>query len=190
MTAPNSKSNPLLLDMVGCCSFQSQYNISEPHWFAHSCIIYIRVSQKFCNILAMWDTVQQLQKLFPKSWSWQMLYSRDEWRTIIKEWWDHNTFLYKNISLSLLLKRSETGRKCERDKDDGHRLVEDCYIDLFLTTLWILYSEPYIFASLMGDSHPGSTGCHLAHPSEHSPAALWIQLPSVCLIDHDWPFYP
>ena len=44
-------------------------------------------------------------------------------------------FIWKYKSFLLL------GRKCERERDreEGfiHRLMEDCYIDLFLTPLWI-----------------------------------------------------
>ena len=65
----------------------------------------------------------------------EVLYSCDEWKTIMKEWWDYNTFLYKNISLSLLLKMSEIGCKRERiteikDLDrDGQRITYSPFLN-------------------------------------------------------------
>ena len=80
---------------------------------------------------------------------------------------NHNTFLYKNITLSsLLLKRSEIVYKCERDSVEGlgYRLIEDCYIYTFLNSHCDSISRPYVFASLMEGSHLGAAEDCLSSP--------------------------
>ena len=70
-------------------------------------------------------------------------------------------------------------------KDSDTDWQRTAILTLFLNYILIPYSGSY-FASLTGDSQLGSTGGHLApYLSGHSPAALWIQLPSVCLTDEE-----
>ena len=60
----------------------------------------------------------------------------------------------------------ERGREREREREScerrGHRLTEECYIELFLIQVLIPYSGPYPLDSLTWVSQPGSTGGHLA----------------------------
>ena len=96
----------------------------------------------------------------------------------MNDWRGITLFFIKICLSSLFLERFEIGCKWDRgrqeDERHGHRLAEDCYLDFFLTNAVILYSEPYIFASLTGGSQSGSVRGHLAPaPSWLSLAALW-----------------
>ena len=86
---------------------------------------------------------------------------------------DHNSFLYKNIILSLLLKRSEIGHKWDKDEELRQRLTEDCNIDLFLTYIVIPYSGPYVLASLTVGSQLGSARGHLNAVFSGLLVAFW-----------------
>ena len=72
----------------------------------------------------------------------------------------YDTFLYKNICISLFLKRSKLAssvREKDRNKGCRQRLTEDCYIDPFLIHVVTPYSGPYVLASLTKDFQQGST---------------------------------
>ena len=53
----------------------------------------------------------------------------------MKEWWELNTFVYKNISLNFITRKGwnfckrERERQSQADGQPGHRLAEHSYIN-------------------------------------------------------------
>ena len=66
-----------------------------------------RVSQKFCNILVLWGTVQQLWMLLRRSWRWQITldYQLLSSPDIVYWGWRDNNFLCIKISFPSLITR-------------------------------------------------------------------------------------
>ena len=105
--------------------------------------------------------------------------------TMKKEWMTLTFFLAK-ICLSLFLERVKSSvsvREWQRpwDKRRGHRLAEDCYIELFLTHVIIPYSVPYTLASLTKTSQTWPTVCSC-------PLLGWHLLPWPVVASVGWPW--
>ena len=90
---------------------------------------------------------------------------------------NHNTFLYKNITVSsLLLEKSEISCKYERETNMKHLNTDwqrTAIVTLSLTHIVILYWGPNAFASLMEVLNWGPAGVHRPL-SRHLLAVFWL----------------
>ena len=109
----------------------------------------------------------------------QMLYSGIRKR--------YNTFLYKNISISLLLlERAKIDRTWESETDKGRQRTQTAILTHIFLTILILYSWPYVLVSLTRGSQWDSARGHLAPaPSGHLLTTLrtsWLLWPMIHMI--------
>ena len=105
------------------------------------------------------------------------------------------TLVYRNITLFLFLETVDTSvsmRKREKRGDDDrcrHRLVEDCYIDLFFILVVFPYSRPNMSAFLTGSTQQEATVGHYPPVTCRSYAGPDCQRLIVYERLRDWPFW-
>ena len=106
--------------------------------------------------------------------------SRDSNTFFISIYYCYHYYYYNSKALNWV-----SVRERQRRGDDGRRLAENCYIDLFLTDVVLSYSETYVLASLTRDSQPRSVvGCIPLHPPPRvAPNAADRDYPWLCVID-------